>query len=165
MRLTLLLLLSLTTAFGAEKKFELGQFSPGKQVSGARVTAASQKDKGTVYVFWLYKTQKARDGEALKLCQKIAEKHKDALLVASVDNTPSYASMKLPSNKEMSELIKSAGVTHPVFSGCKSPFEITSHPSIFIFDRKGRMLYGGLMPESEELDSLLKKATAATGSK
>jgi hypothetical protein len=159
MRLALLLLLSLTTAFAAEQKHYLREFSPGKPLSGPRLTAALQKDKGTVYVFWLYEFEKPRNGVALKAFQKIADEYKDTLLMVGIENSPGNT-MKPVAAKDVVTLTKSAGTTFSIYSGCKSPIEVHSYPSIFVFDREGHMLFGGVMPESDELETLLKKAGA-----
>ena len=45
MRLTLFLLLSLTTTFAAEKKYTFRDFAPTRYIDGPRLTPAMQKDK------------------------------------------------------------------------------------------------------------------------
>lgn len=164
MRLALLLLLSLTSAFAAEQKRYLREFSPVKSMSGPRLTSALQKDKGTILVYWLYEFEKPRNGVALKAFQKIADEYKDTLLVIGIENSPS-SSMKPVAPKDMAALIKATGVTYPVYLGCKAPVEVRSYPSVFIFDREGHMLFSGVVPESEELEALLKKAAEPTDKK
>jgi hypothetical protein len=164
MRHALLLLLSLTIAFAAETKHYLREFSPAKAVSGPRLTAAMQKDKGTVLVYWLYEFEKPRNGSALKAFQKLADDNKDTLLFIGVENSP-MSSMKIPNVKDIVTLTKAAGVNFPVYLGCKSPIEVHTYPTVFIFDREGHMLFGGSMPEADELESLLKKAGEPTEKK
>lgn len=164
MRHALLLLLTLTTVFAAEQKRYLREFSPSKAVAGPRLTAALQKDKGTVLVFWLYEFEKPRNGVALKAFQKIAEEYKDSLVVIGIENSPA-SSMKQPSVKDLGTLIKSAGVNFPVYIGCRSPIEVHTYPSVFIFDREGHMLYGGVAPEGDEFEAFLKKAGAPADKK
>ena len=162
MRLALLLLLSLTTVFAAETKRTLREFSPSKQLAGPRLTAALQKDKGTVLVYWLYEFEKGRNGQALKAFQKIAEEYKDTLVVIGIENTQnSYMKPVVP--KDLNALLKSAGITFPIFGACRAPFEVHTYPSVYIFDREGRMLSGGVVPD--ELEELLKKASAPTDKK
>jgi len=164
MRLALLLLLSLTTAFAAEQKHYLREFSPGKPLSGPRLTSALQKDKGTVLIFWLYEFEKPRNGAALKAFQKIADDYKDSLVVVGIENSPGNT-MKPVSAKEILTLTKAAGATYSIYSSCKSPIEVHTYPTFFIFDREGHMIHGGVMPEADEFESLLKKAGAPTEKK
>ena len=164
MRHALLLLLSLTSVFAAETKHYLREFSPAKAVAGPRLTAAMQKDKGTVLVYWLYEFEKPRNGSALKAFQKLADDNKDTLLFIGVENSP-MSSMKIPNAKDIVTLTKAAGVSFPVYLGCKSPIEVHTYPTVFIFDREGHMLFGAAMPEADELESLLKKAGEPTDKK
>lgn len=159
MRTLLLLAFTVISAFAAEQKHYLREFAPFKSMSGPRLTAALQKDKGAVYIFWLYVFEKSRNGEALKSFQKIAEEYKDTLVMVGIENSPN-SSMKPVTPKEIAALTKSAGVTFSIYSGCKAPVEINSYPSIFIFDREGHMLHGGIFPEPDVLEILLKKAAA-----
>jgi hypothetical protein len=160
MRPTLLfLLLSLTTLFAAEQKHYLREFSPGKPLAGARLTSALQKDKGTVLIFWLYEFEKPRNGAALKSFQKIADDYKDSLVVVGIENSPGNT-MKPVSAKEILTLTKAAGVSYSIYSSCKTPIEVHTYPTFFIFDREGHMIHGGVMPEADEFESLLKKAGA-----
>lgn len=162
MRIALLLLLSLTTAFAAETKRSLREFSPSKQLAGPRLTAALQKDKGTVLFYWLYEFEKPRNGQVLKAFQKIAEEYKDTLVVMGIENTQN-SSFKPVAPKDLNALLKSAGTTYAIFGGCRAPFDVRTYPSVYIFDRDGRMVYGGVVPD--ELEELLKKAAAPTEKK
>ena len=86
MRLALLMLLWLTTVFGAEKKYNFRtDFSLGRYIDGPRVTPVLQKDKGTLLFFWAYELENP-SGSNLKIFQKIADEHKDDLIVIGVEN-------------------------------------------------------------------------------
>lgn len=154
MRLALLLLLSLTTAFGAEKKYTLRDFNLGKYVSGARVTPALQKDKGTVIVFWVYELQVQRGGEGLKPFQTIAEAHKEDLVVVGVEDAGVAGNAKT-----IGTLLKKAGVTYSTYIGCQKPMKNNLYPFVCVFDREGKMVYGG-NPTEEDLKGALEQATA-----
>ena len=154
MRLALLLLLSLTTTFAAEKKYNFrSDFSLGRYIEGPRVTPVLQKDKGTLLFFWAYELENP-SGSSLKLFQKIADEHKDDLVVIGVENL-GYAG----SPKNISTLIKKSGVTYSLYSGCRSPIKTNAYPYVCAFDREGKMVYSSV-PDGEELADAITKAVA-----
>ena len=154
MRLALLLLLSLTTAFGAEKKYNFRtDFSLGRYIEGPRVTPVLQKDKGTLLFFWAYELENP-SGANLKIFQKVADEHKDDLVVIGVENL-GYAG----SPKNITTLTKKSGVTYSLYSGCRGPIKTNAYPYVCAFDREGKMVYSGI-PSGEELAEALEKAVA-----
>jgi hypothetical protein len=159
MRFVLLLLLSLTTAFGAEKKYTFRDFSPTRHIDGPRLTPAMQKDKGTLLFFWAYELESPRGGESLKLFQKIADEHKDDLVVIGIENLGFEGTPK-----NISALLKKLGVTCTIYSGCRTPFKVSLYPYICAFDREGKMVYGG-SPKAEDLMEALAQAIAKPAKK
>lgn len=156
MRLALLLLLSLTTAFGAEKKYYLRDFSPAKYITGPRLTSELQKDKATLIVYWVYELESARGGENLKLFQKVAEEYKDKLVVIGIEDMPIYGQA---TPKNITALAKKAGATYTFFSGGKSPFTKNLYPFVCVFDKEGKLTYNGVASNDEFADAL----TGVTG--
>lgn len=154
MRFALLLLLSLTTAFGAEKKYTLRDFNLGKYVTGARVTPALQKDKGTLFVFWVYELQNQRGGEGLKPFQTIADAHKEDLVVIGVEDVGMAGTPK-----SVAALLKKAGVTYSTYIGCQKPMKNSLYPFVCAFDREGKMVYSG-NPNEDDLKGAIEQAVA-----
>lgn len=155
MRLIFCLLLSLTTAFGAEKKYNFRtDFSLGRYVDGPRITPALQKDKGTLLLVWAYEIEAPRSGETLKAFQKIADAHKEDLLVIGIEGV-----MVGGTGKNLTTLLKKAGVGFSTYSGFRSPIKSTLYPQVYAFDREGKMVYGG-NPNAEELMEAIEKAVA-----
>jgi len=156
MRLALLLFLSLTTAFGAEaKKYNFRtDFSLGRYVDGPRITPAMQKDKGTLLLVWAYEVEAPRSGETLKGFQKIADEHKEDLVVIGIEGV-----MVGGTSKNLAALIKKAGISYSIYSGFRSPIKSTLYPQVYAFDRDGKMVYGG-SPNAEELMEAIEKAAA-----
>ena len=154
MRLVFLLLLSLTTAFGAEKKYNFrSDFSLGRYIDGPRVTPVLQKDKGTLLFFWAYELENP-SGSNLKAFQKVADERKDDLVVIGVENL-GYSG----SPKNITTLLKKSGVTYSNYSGCRSPIKTNAYPYVCAFDREGKMVYSGV-PNGEELADAVTKAVA-----
>jgi hypothetical protein len=154
MRLALLLLLSLTTTFAAEKKYTFRDFSPTRYVDGPRLTPALQKDKGTLILFWAYELENPRGGEGLKYFQKIADEHKEDLVVIGIENVGIAGT-----NKSMGALLKKAGITYTIYAGCRSPFKINLYPFVCAFDREGKLVYNG-NPKTTELEEAITQAVA-----
>lgn len=154
MRIALLLLLSLTTAFAAEKKYLLRDFNPGKYVAGPRLTPTLQKDKGTVMIFWIYELQVQRNGEMLKSFQSIADEHKEDLVVIGIEDAGQAANPKT-----VSALLKKSGVTYTTYIGCQKPMKNNLYPFVCAFDREGKMVYSG-NPNADELTEAIKQAAA-----
>lgn len=160
MRLAVLLLLSLTTAFGADdKKYALRDFTPGRYISGPRVTPALQKDKATLLFFWGYVVNGTRSGASLKMFQSIADKHKDDLVVIGIEDLNQAGSAKL-----IPLLLKADGITFSNYSGCRAPFKVQELPRLCLFDRDGKMTYNGGL-KVDELDGELAKALGAPETK
>jgi hypothetical protein len=152
MRLTLFLLLSLTTTFAAEKNYNFrADFSLGRYIDGPRVNAAMQKDKGTLLFFWAYEIE---SGTNLKIFQKFADEHKEDLVVIGVENI-GYSG----SPKNITSLLKKCGVTYSCYSGCRGPIKTNIYPYACAFDREGKMVYSG-MGSSEEIAEAIVKAVA-----
>ena len=155
MRLALLLLLSLTTAFGAEKKYNFRtDFSLSRYVEGPRITPALQKDKGTLMFFWAYELEGPSGGEDLKAFQKLADEHKEDLLVIGVENVGMAGS-----TKNITALMKKAGLTFSMYSGCRSPFKTNTYPYVCVFDREGKLIYNAV-PKAEALLEAIAQAVA-----
>ena len=159
MRLAILLLLMVTTAFAADKKYDVRDFAPTRHISGPRLTPAMQKDKATLIVFWGYVIDGTRSGATLKMFQQISEKHKDDLLVIGVENLNQAGSAKL-----IPVLLKGDGITFSNYSGCRAPYKVKELPHLCIFDRDGKMTYSGDVKVGE-VDDEVAKALAATGKK
>lgn len=154
MRIALLLLLSLTSAFGAEaKKYTFRDFALTRYVEGPRVTPALQKDKATLLFFWAYELD-GPSGEDLKVFQKLAEEHKDDLIVIGVENVGIAGS-----SKNITTLTKKAGLTFPMYSGCRSPFKTNAYPYVCVFDREGKLIYNAV-PKAAALMEAIDKAVA-----
>ena len=153
MRLTLLLLLSLTT-FAAEKKYTFRDFSPTRYIDGPRLTPAMQKDKGTLMFFWAYELESPSGGDSLKFFQKIADDHKEDLVVIGIENLGIDGSPK-----NITTLLKKTGVTCTIYSGCRAPFKISLYPYICAFDREGKLIYSG-NPKAADLAEAIAKAVA-----
>jgi hypothetical protein len=159
MRLALLLLLSLTTAFGAEKKYNFRtDFSLTRYVEGPRITPALQKDKATLLFFWAYELE-GPSGEDLKPFQKLAEEHKDDMLVIGVENVGMAGS-----SKNITTLTKKAGLTFSMYSGCRSPFKTNTYPYVCVFDREGKLIYNAV-PKGEALLEAIAQAVAKPAAK
>ncbi len=155
MRLALLLLLSLTSAFGAEKKYNFRtDFSLSRYVEGPRITPALQKDKGTLMFFWAYELEGPSGGEDLKAFQKLADEHKEDLLVIGVENVGMAGS-----TKNITALMKKAGLTFSMYSGCRSPFKTNTYPYVCVFDREGKLIYNAV-PKAEALLEAIAQAVA-----
>lgn len=155
MRLALLLLMSLTTAFGAEKKYNFRtDFSLSRYVEGPRITPALQKDKGTLMFFWAYELEGPSGGEDLKAFQKLADEHKEDLLVIGVENVGMAGS-----TKNITALMKKAGLTFSMYSGCRSPFKTNTYPYVCVFDREGKLIYNAV-PKAEALQEAIAQAVA-----
>lgn len=155
MRLALLLLLSLTSAFGAEaKKYTFRDFAPTRYVDGPRLTPAMQKDKGTIMFFWAYELENPRGGEGLKFFQKVADEHKEDLIVIGIENLGIAGT-----TKTMTALLKKAGATYSVYGGCRTPFKINLYPFVCAFDRDGKLVYSG-NPKATELEDAITQAAA-----
>ena len=154
MRLTLFLLLSLTTTFAAEKKYTFRDFSPTRYIDGPRLTPAMQKDKGTLMFFWAYELESPSGGDSLKFFQKIADDHKEDLVVIGIENLGIDGSPK-----NISTLLKKTGVTCTIYSGCRAPFKISLYPYICAFDREGKLIYSG-NPKAADLAEAIGKAVA-----
>lgn len=155
MRLALLLLLSLTTAFGAEKKYNFRtDFSLSRYVEGPRITPALQKDKGILMFFWAYELEGPSGGEDLKAFQKLADEHKEDLLVIGVENVGMAGS-----TKNITALMKKAGLTFSMYSGCRSPFKTNTYPYVCVFDREGKLIYNAV-PKAEALLEAIAQAVA-----
>lgn len=154
-RLAFLLLLSLTTAFGAEKKYNFRtDFSLSRYVEGPRITPALQKDKGTLMFFWAYELEGPSGGEDLKAFQKLADEHKEDLLVIGVENVGMAGS-----TKNITALMKKAGLTFSMYSGCRSPFKTNTYPYVCVFDREGKLIYNAV-PKAEALQEAIAQAVA-----
>ena len=154
MRLALLLLLSLTTAFGAEKKYNFRtDFSLTRYVDGPRITPALQKDKATLLFFWAYELE-GPSGEDLKPFQKLADEHKEDLLVIGVENVGMAGS-----SKNITTRTKKAGLTFSMYSGCRAPFKTNTYPYVCVFDREGKLIYNAV-PKSEALLEAISQAVA-----
>lgn len=154
MRLALLLLLSLTTTFAAEKKYTFRDFAPTRHIDGPRLTPAMQKDKGTLMFFWAYELESPRGGEGLKFFQKIADEHKPDLVVIGIENLGIEGSAK-----NITALLKKQGVTYTIYSGCRTPFKISLYPFVCAFDREGKLVYSG-NPKAEDLAEAIAQAVA-----
>jgi hypothetical protein len=154
MRLVLLLLLSLTPAFAADKVHLLRDFNPGKYVSGPRLTPAIQKDKGALMIFWIYELQVQRNGSQLIAFQKIADEHKDDLVVIGIED-----SFQPTTPKNVLALLKKSGVTYSTYIGCQKPLKNNLYPFVCAFDREGKMVFSG-NPTGEELAEAISKAAA-----
>jgi hypothetical protein len=160
MRIALLLLLSLTSAFGAEaKKYTFRDFAPTRYIDGARLTPAMQKDKGTLMFFWAYELEGPRGGESLKFYQKIADDHKDDLVVIGIENLGMDGTPK-----NVTAMLKKFGVTCTIYSGCRTPFKISLYPYMCAFDREGKLVYSG-NPKAADLAEALAKAVAKPAKK
>ncbi|MEY4307065.1 MAG: hypothetical protein RJA95_433 [Verrucomicrobiota bacterium] len=155
MRFALTLLLTLTSAFAADaKKYTFRDFAPTRYVDGPRLTPAMQKDKGTILFFWAYELENPRGGESLKYFQKVADDHKDDLVVIGIENLGMAGT-----TKTMTALLKKAGATYTVYSGCRSPFKVNLYPFVCAFDREGKMVYSG-NPKADELEEAITLAAA-----
>ena len=154
MRLALLLLLTLTTTFAAEKKYTFRDFAPTRYIDGPRLTPAMQKDKGTLMFFWAYELESPRGGESLKFYQKIADDHKENLVVIGIENLGIEGSPK-----NITTLLKKLGVTCTIYSGCRAPFKINLYPFVCAFDREGKLIYSG-NPKADDLADAIAKAVA-----
>jgi len=155
MRLTLLLLLSLTTAFGADKKYNFrSDFSLSRFVDGARITPAMQKDKATLLFFWAYELEGPSGGEDLKAYQKLADEHKEDMLVIGVENVGMAGS-----TKNITTLMKKAGLSFSMYSGCRSPFKTNTYPYVCVFDREGKLIYNAV-PKADAFMEAIAKAVA-----
>jgi len=154
MRLALLVLLSITTTFAAEKKHTFRDFSPTRYIDGPRLTPAMQKDKGTLMFFWAYELESPRGGEGLNFFQKIADDHKEDLVVIGIENLGIEGSPK-----NITALLKKAGVTCTIYSGCRVPFKISLYPYICAFDREGKLIYSG-NPKADDLADAIAQAVA-----
>ena len=154
MRLALLLLLSLTTTFAAEKKYTFrADFALSRYVEGPRITPALQKDKATLLFFWAYELD-GPSGEDLKVFQKLAEEHKDDLLIIGVENVGMDGS-----SKNITTLTKKAGLTFSMYSGCRSPFKTNTYPYVCVFDREGKLIYNAV-PKADAFKEAIAKAVA-----
>lgn len=154
MRLAFLLLLSLTTAFGAEKKYNFRtDFSLTRYVDGPRITPALQKDKATLLFFWAYELE-GPSGEDLKFFQKLADEHKEDMLVIGVENVGMAGS-----TKNITALTKKAGLTFSMYSGCRAPFKTNTYPYVCVFDREGKLIYNAV-PKAEALLEAIAQAVA-----
>jgi hypothetical protein len=151
MRFALLLLLSLTSVFAAEKKYNLRDFAPAKYITGPRLTTELQKDKATLLVFWIYEYESARGGDNLKRFQKIAEEHKDKLVVIGVEDMPVYGQA---TPKNITALAKKAGATFTIYSGCKSPITKNLYPYVCVFDKEGKMTYNGVASNEDFAEAI-----------
>ena len=152
MRLAILLLLMVTTAFAAEKKYDVRDFAPTRYISGPRLTPAMLKDKATLMVFWAYVVNGTSSGQSLKTFQKISESHPDDLVVIGIENLNAPGSAKL-----IPLMLKGDGITFPNYSGCRAPIKIGEAPFLCAFDRDGKMTYSGHL-KFEELDEILSEA-------
>jgi hypothetical protein len=153
MRLVLLLL-SLTTTFAAEKTYTFRDFSPTRYIDGPRLTPALLKDKGTLIFFWAYELESPRGGDRLKFFQKIADDHKEDLVVIGIENLGVDGSPK-----NITSLLKKTGVACTIYSGCRAPFKISLYPYICAFDREGKLIYNG-NPQADDLADAIAKAIA-----
>jgi hypothetical protein len=152
MRLVLLLFLSLTTAFAAEKSYNFrADFSLGRYINGPRVDTTTLKDKGILLFYWAYEIE---SGTNLKIFQKYADEHKEDLVVIGVEKI-GYSG----SPKSITSLLKQCGVTYSCYSGGRSPIKTNIYPYVCVFDREGKMLYSGL-GSSVEFDDAVTKAVA-----
>jgi hypothetical protein len=155
MRHGILLLLSLTPLFAVEKKYNFRtDFSLGRYVDGPRLTPALQKDKATLLLFWAYELDGPSGGEDLKAFQKLADEHKEDMLVIGVENVGATGTAK-----NITTLTKKAGLTFSMYSGCRAPFKTNTYPYVCVFDREGKLLYNAV-PKSEPLLEAIAQAVA-----
>ena len=155
MRLSLLLLLLVPAAFAAEKKYNFRtDFSLSRYVDGPRLSPPMQKDKALLLFFWAYELESPSGGEDLKFFQKLADEHKEDMLVVGVENVGMAGT-----NKNISAVMKKAGLTFSMYSGCRSPFKTTTYPYVCIFDREGKLIYNAV-PKTEPFMEAIEKAVA-----
>jgi hypothetical protein len=148
-----LLLLGSITLPAAEKTHALNDFRLEKYVSGPRVTPAFQKGKGTLMLFWVYELETQTGGQNLKVYQKIHDKLKDDLVVIGIEDVGQYGA-----TKNLTALLKKAGVEYTVYSGCKMPFKNTLYPYMCVFNREGKLVFNGNPTNSQVVEEALKEA-------
>jgi hypothetical protein len=154
MRIALVLLFSLATALASDKKYNFRtDFSLGRYIDGPRVTAGLLKEKGIVLLIWGYVVENP-SCITLKQFQKIADEHKDDLVVIGVEHLGIAGTPK-----NITALLKKAGITFSIYSGCRGPLQTGYHAGVF--DRDGKMIYSGIAAGDEFSASIAKAAAKA----
>ncbi|MFM8549739.1 MAG: hypothetical protein ACKOBS_03565 [Verrucomicrobiota bacterium] len=105
-------------------------------------------------MFWVYELQVQRGGEGLKPFQTIADAHKDDLVVIGVEDAGVAGTPK-----SIGTLLKKIGVNYSTYIGCQKPLKNNLYPFVCVFDREGKMAYGG-NPTEDDLKGALEQATA-----